>query len=372
MSGQRPRIAIVGAGGFVGTRLVEAWHLSGYADVVPIVRRPASLARLARFPVEWRLADASDEAALAAALSGCDAVVHAVVSDPAGLISSARALAGAARLTSVPRVIYLSSAMVHGTNPANDYDEDAPMPKQQPFAYAKAKIAAEKILVDSGIAGLTRLRPGIVYGPRSRWISESVESLSRGGLAWIDGGRGICPAIYVDNLIRAIEGALASPAAVGQAFLVRDAETVTWRDFYTSLAHGFGLDERAIAEGLPTEPDLSWRNHLESVRVHPTTQRLLEKVPNRWKQTVKGALAGFAGRSTIGPGSSRGGDAGPSRQLTDELTALQRNQSRLIDARARALLGYIPPVTFAEGMARSVAWAKFSGWEESFVRQTNA
>lgn len=359
MSGRKPRIAIVGAGGFVGTRLIERWHLTGFADVVPIVRRPANLARLARFPLESRFADATHAADLTRALADCNAVVHAMVGDPHALVAAAAALARAATDARIPRVIYLSSAMVHGPAPARDYDEDAPLATSQPFAYGRAKIAAEKRLVAAALPALIRLRPGIVYGPRSRWIAEPAEQLTRGFVPCLDNGDGICPAIYVDNLIAAIEAALVTTNVRDGAFLVRDTETVTWREFYATLARALGHDAALIGEGLGSEPPAGWQHRLEAVRVHPATQRALARIPTRWKETVKGALAGWSGRDAF-RGFAPLDASAPSRQLSAELTALQRNRHRMIDARARNALGYAPPVSFADGIARSARWVEFA------------
>lgn len=359
MSGNKPRIAIVGAGGFVGTRLIERWHLTGFAEVVPIVRRPANLARLARFPLESRFADATDAAELTRALAGCDAVVHAMVGDPPALVAAATALARAAADARIARVVYLSSAMVHGPAPVQDYDEDAPLATSQPFAYGRAKIAAEKRLVAAALPALIRLRPGIVYGPRSRWIAEPADQLASGLLPCLNAGEGVCPAIYVDNLIAAIEAALHSTNVREGAFLVRDTETVTWREFYATLARALGHDAALIVEGVGAAPPTGWRHRLEAVRVHPAAQRTLARIPTPWKDAVKGALAGWSGRAMFGGFAPLDAPA-PSRQLSAELTALQRNRQRMIDARARTALGYAPPVTFADGIARSARWVEFA------------
>ena len=71
------RVGVIGANGFVGSRLVEQWHLEDRVDVVPIVRRPEAAASVLRFGLDCRVADALDEHGLARALAGCDAVVHA-------------------------------------------------------------------------------------------------------------------------------------------------------------------------------------------------------------------------------------------------------------------------------------------------------
>ena len=97
------RVAVVGANGFVGSRLVEQWHLEERADVVPVVRRPEAAAGALRFGLDCRVADALDEGELTHAFAGCDAVVHAgagprpfVTQSPARVVRAA-AQAGAQR-----------------------------------------------------------------------------------------------------------------------------------------------------------------------------------------------------------------------------------------------------------------------------------
>ena len=81
----RMRVAVQGASGFVGSRLVERLHLGGRAAVVPIVRSHAALTRSARFDLGWRLADGLDEDALTDAFTGCE-VVFLSVNGPEQLI----------------------------------------------------------------------------------------------------------------------------------------------------------------------------------------------------------------------------------------------------------------------------------------------
>ncbi len=54
--------------------------------------------------------------------------------------------------------------------------------------------------------------------------------------------------MYIDNLVEAVRLAAFAPAPVAGAFLVGDAETVTWRDFLLPIARHLGLDESAFAE----------------------------------------------------------------------------------------------------------------------------
>ena len=144
----RPTVAVLGAGGFIGNRLVETLHLRGEHRVRPVARRAASLALSARFSLDCRLADARDEAALIEAFSGCTYVVHAVAGPPDTVVGAVAPVYRAAAASGVRRLVYLSSASVHGQSPAEGTDEDSPLNARQSVAYNNAKVAAERILQD--------------------------------------------------------------------------------------------------------------------------------------------------------------------------------------------------------------------------------
>src|SRR5512142_1562316 len=102
------RIAVVGAGGFIGSRVVEMLHLENAADVRPVVRTVAGLARSVRFALDDRVADARDRAALADAFAGCDVVVHAVAGGRDTILGTLAPVYEAASIAGVRRLVYLS------------------------------------------------------------------------------------------------------------------------------------------------------------------------------------------------------------------------------------------------------------------------
>ena len=110
-------VAVLGAAGFIGNRTVEMLHLGGSHQVRPVVRRASSLALPRRFAVSAAIADATDEAALANAFAGCTHVVHAVAGDPATTVGSIEPTYRAAATAKVRRLVYISSASVHGQSP---------------------------------------------------------------------------------------------------------------------------------------------------------------------------------------------------------------------------------------------------------------
>jgi nucleoside-diphosphate-sugar epimerase len=127
------KVAVVGASGFVGSRLLEQFVLNQVAAIAPVVRGPNSLARLARFDLDWRIADACDLTGLAKAFSGCESVVHAVVGDPRIITAAAAVLIPAAVKAGVRRVVYLSTASVHGLTPVPGTNELSPLATNQEF-----------------------------------------------------------------------------------------------------------------------------------------------------------------------------------------------------------------------------------------------
>jgi len=356
------KVAVIGAGGFVGSRLVEIFHLRSLFPVVPVVRNLSSLARLSRFDLPWKLADARSGEQLGKALTGCDCVVHSVVGDPRDIETSAAVLAPAAARAGVRRIVYLSSASVHGQNPSPGTDEDAPLGDRQELEYNNAKVRAERILIRGArqhLLELVILRPSVVFGPRDRWISTLVRELETGTAWLINEGGGICNTIFVDNLVHAISRALIAPAvAAGQSFLVGDAETIRWRDLYQRAAAALGIDASSIHRiESPAPPRRTWMDRMEGIRTLPRVQRVIARIPGRLKGAAKGALRGFAPAQAPSPWRF------PPRKRpvpTREMVLLQQCDYRLPGDKARRLLGYEPVVSFDEGFQRTFDWIKWT------------
>jgi nucleoside-diphosphate-sugar epimerase len=144
------RVAILGASGFIGSRTVEKFHLGGRFEGRAIVRSTARLAGTARFGIEGRVADAFDRAAVAAALAGCDVVIHAIAGDHRTIVETAEVTYRAAAEAGVKRMIYLSSASVHGQSPVPGTDETSPLQSRQPIR----TIARKSKLKDAFLAPL--------------------------------------------------------------------------------------------------------------------------------------------------------------------------------------------------------------------------
>jgi 2-alkyl-3-oxoalkanoate reductase len=356
------RIAIVGASGFIGVRLVETFHLAGLALPRPVVSSPASIARVSRFDLDTRVADALDEGALHLAFAGCDVVVHVVAGNPQVIRRSIQPVCRAAVRAGVGRLVYLSSAAVHGQAPAPGTTEASPLLDRQPLAYNNAKVAAERMLHavrSQGNLEVVILRPGIVFGPRSQWVGGFADALLNGHAYLIDGGRGICNSIYVDNLVHAVARAAAADGVDGEAFLVGDEETVTWRDLYLPIARALGVSLDEVPHVEPVTRN-AWREKLEEVQFSPTGTRLRSVFPKRLRRAVSSGVEAFMGPAPAISAWSR--VTPPVPRATLEMSLLSACRYKPPHDKARRLLGYEPIVTFAEGGRRTVEWLRFAGY----------
>ena len=134
-----------GGSGFLGRRIVRRLAADG-AEVRIAVRRPERAALLARFGRAGQItpvrADVWDEATVAPALGGADAVVNTVghyverggVSFEAIYGQGARHVAEAATAAGVPRLVHISGI---GADPASD------------SSYVRARAAGERLVRDS-------------------------------------------------------------------------------------------------------------------------------------------------------------------------------------------------------------------------------
>jgi nucleoside-diphosphate-sugar epimerase len=360
------KVAVTGASGFIGNRVVEKFYLGRLHDVVPLVRHNSSLTLPARFELPWAACDHFSVEALARAFEGCEAVIHAAFGTPLGKMS--RAVYLAAEAAGVGRVVVLSSASVYNQNPAPGTTEESPLPERPATPYNANKIAADDVfrrLRAKGRAELVFLMPGVVYGPRSQWIARLAEQAAEGTAYLINEGRGICNAVYVDNLVEAARLALGAGGADGESFFVSDAETVTWADFYRPAlaALGKGLDDVRRIE--PQVFDVSLREKIRGRLLDaaetPTVQRLKPRVPPALKKIYKGVMSLSAGERPPADGGWLLPDERPPEVALD-MNVLQQCVYKLPNTKAERLLGYRPVMTFEAGMRRSVDWLKFAGY----------
>jgi nucleoside-diphosphate-sugar epimerase len=209
--------------------------------------------------------DATDAAALDAALQSIPFAVCSVLGNRATMAAATRNLCDAARWTGMRRIVLLSTMAVYG--PATGLvDETAPLDGSL-GAYGAAKVECERVaraFVEAGGAATT-LRPGIVYGPGGeQWIGRLGRLLRAGRVGDLGAlGDGACNLIYGDDLGAAVVAALSAPGAAGEAINLAEPDPVTWNEVFTELGCAIGvpyvrrLSERRLrVEAKLLAPDL--------------------------------------------------------------------------------------------------------------------
>lgn len=196
-------------------------------------------------------------------------------------------------------------------------------------------------------------RPGIVFGPRSRWVTDLANQLSQGTAYFINDGIGICNSVYVDNLVYAMQLAICADAD-GEAFFVGDRELVTWSDFYRPFAEAFGIDPAHIPRLIVPEFTQSWKQRrLDPLWNSQMVQKALTLVPDDFKQDLKRTFS-RSKRRTEQPVQTA--TTKPQPVVTQMMTELQQSQYKLPFTKAEKILGYEPIVSFDEGCYRSIKW----------------
>lgn len=225
------RIIVTGASGFIGGALCKALSAAGHVPV------PASLRS---GTAAFEQAQAVVHLAGIAHRAGVDRrELRRVNVDLSERVGRAATAAGA-------RLIYLSSAKVHGDESDAALREDAPIAPQD--AYAESKAAAEQALRAVPGLRLVVLRPPLVYGPAVKANFLGLLRVIDRGLplpfAGISNRRSL---LFVGNLTDIILRCLADSAADGRSYVLSDGSAVSTPELCRGLAAALGRRARLFA-----------------------------------------------------------------------------------------------------------------------------
>jgi len=232
-----PLVAVTGATGYVGGRLVPELLAAGYR-VRALARHPDRLRGRPWFDdVEVAEADVGDAEAVRAALDGVAVayyLVHALGSDKefaARDRRSAETFAAAARDAGVERIVYLG-----GLTPDTD----------DLSQHLASRREVGEILLASGVP-TTVLRAAVILGSGSasfemtRYLTERLPAMTVP--RWVDNR--VQP-IAIRDVLRYLVGAAAMPPDVSRAFDIGGPDVLTYRDMMQRYAAVAGLRRRVI------------------------------------------------------------------------------------------------------------------------------
>jgi nucleoside-diphosphate-sugar epimerase len=189
-------------------------------------------------------------------------------------------------------------------------------------------------------------------------VSSFAEALLSGQAYVVNDGQGICNSLYVDNLVHALTLASDAHGVDGEAFLIGDAERVTWADLYRPIAEqlGFDFDRVPRIEGVSVE---QWKAQ-QGTRAAQTFRAVSSRLPHRLRKIASAAL-GPPRRRAARP-SLWETPSTPRPEATLEMSLLYDCDYRLPGDKAARLLRYAPIVSFAEGCRRTLGWLEFAGY----------
>ena len=223
------RVLVTGASGMLGRGVAQA--LLDRGDTVTVLqRRPSGLG------CREVLGDVADEAAVARALAGQEAVVHGAAKvDVVGpwaeyeranvvgtrVVVAACLAAGARRLVHVssPAVAHAGAALVGAAAGAAD-----PHAAQGFYARSKALAELDALAADDAALAVLAIRPHLVWGPGDTQLVERIVARGRAGrLPLVGTGAALIDTTYVDNAVDAIVAAV-DATAHGEALVVSNGE----------------------------------------------------------------------------------------------------------------------------------------------------
>jgi NADH dehydrogenase len=235
------RVLLTGATGYVGSYVLRALLDRGHTPRCLVREAPSALA-VQDDAIDPVRGDVTKPGSLAAAVDGCDAVIHLV-----GIIEEApaqgvtferihvdgtRHVVTAAANAGVERFVHMSA---NGARP-----EDA-------TAYQRTKWEAEQIVADARFDHWTIVRPSLLFGApdpgRPEFSSQLLRDLVRPFpvLPVFGDGRYEMQPVHVTEVADAFVQALSADAAHEQTYLLAGPDRLPYVDVLDRIARGAGL-----------------------------------------------------------------------------------------------------------------------------------
>jgi len=339
-----------------------------------------SAAVISRFPIQISVGDVANPADALSAAQGCRVVFNCVKGNGrdaavrrAADVDGARIVVDAAAAVGA-RVVHVSTMAVYDRPQEGEFDEQFPAAPAGDL-YTDTKQAGERAALEAGArvgVHVTVVQPTVIYGPNAGVYGRDIlEEMRTHRVLLVDGGRGVCNAVYIDDAVSGLLLAATSNTGGGDRFLISGPEHPTWQQFLGCFEEMIGAT-RTVA--MPEADALTlWEQSRRRPWLLSECGRILRgdaAVRRRVLATREGAIARDLVRRIL-PEETR--HRLRTATATDQPSELPiaavrpwvvRNMARRARARisrARSVLGYAPVFSLVDGMRLTRDWANWAG-----------
>jgi uncharacterized protein YbjT (DUF2867 family) len=275
-------IAVIGATGFTGRRIVHSLRDSAPDEaIVAIVRPTSDRTRLTSTGAEFRVADLADVQALTRALHGARIVVCAASLG----FGHATGICTAITATEPGHAVFFSTTSIA---------------TRVPNASRETRIRAEQLIRTSGIPA-TIVRPTMIYGrPGDRNIERLLNFIRRSPMIPVlDRGRSLQQPVHVDDLAAAVVAILrCRERTVERTYTLPGPHAMSYADLVRQA--GAALGRRPLLVPVPVSAARTTARIWSRTRMWPRVsaeqvERLVENKSFSW--TEAGSDFGYHPRS---------------------------------------------------------------------------
>ena len=238
---------MIGASGFVGTRLLDLLSKDAEYKLKNIDLEHSHL-----FDELTEIGDVRDATQMADKLKGADVVVllaakHRDDVTPVSLyydtnVGGMKATLEAMEKDGIKRLIFFSSVAVYGLNKDNPNEES---PKDPFNHYGKSKWEAEKVLQEWYKThkdwNIDIIRPTVIFGERNRGnVYNLLKQISSGKFLMVGNGRNVKSMAYVGNVVAFVKYMIDNVSEEYNVFNYIDKPDVNMNDLVNNVEHVLG------------------------------------------------------------------------------------------------------------------------------------